>query len=259
MRIFSHKLPPLYCLVQQFKNTSVNPSFTTGSTQNNSTKNDSDNNVSSSGVTIETQALGKRFNREWVFRNLSFDFSGGSVYALTGPNGSGKSTLLQVLWGQVPPTAGTIQYTKTNTTIPVEDICHHISIAAPYMDLIDEFTLIEQLNFHFRLKKIRKGNSIQDLIDIMYLNVARDKYIGNFSSGMKQRLKLGLAIYTEADFIFLDEPGTNLDEQAFNWYKNQLSRLPSGCVLIIASNDSREYPQTSKIINLTQIKSETGA
>src|SRR5690606_7329096 len=107
---------------------------------------------SSPSFILTCHGLGKRFNREWIFRRLDFTFQSGNVYAITGPNGSGKSTLLQILWGQSPPTAGTLSYQKDNTVIPVEDVYDHIPIATPYMDLIDEFTLQEQLEFHFKMK-----------------------------------------------------------------------------------------------------------
>src|SRR5687768_2812749 len=108
-----------------------------------------------SSSTIKTQGLSKRFNREWIFRKLDFEFYTGNVYAITGPNGSGKSTLLQILWGQVPPTSGTIAYQIGSKDVKVEDIHRHVAIATPYMDLIEDFTLEEMLNFHFKLRPIR--------------------------------------------------------------------------------------------------------
>lgn len=202
-----------------------------------------------SGISITTEGLSKRFNREWIFRNFSYRFTSGT-YAITGPNGSGKSTLLQVLWGQVPQTAGDLHYTSPSGEVPVEKISQHIAIAAPYMDLVDEFTLREQLDFHFSLKPARGKIQTSELLEIMYLTHARDKYIGNFSSGMKQRVKLGLAFYTAADLLFFDEPGTNLDEQAFTWYKRELAKLPEGVLTFIASNDKDEYPPDCTVINV---------
>lgn len=208
-----------------------------------------------SGISITTEGLSKRFNREWIFRNFSYQFSGGSTYAITGPNGSGKSTLLQVLWGQVPQTSGELHYTSPSGAIPIEKISQHIAIAAPYMDLVDEFTLREQLDFHFSLKPARGKISPSELLEIMYLTHAKDKYIGNFSSGMKQRVKLGLAFYTAANLLFFDEPGTNLDEQAFTWYKRELAKLPDGVLTFIASNDKDEYPADCTVINVLAHKS----
>lgn len=207
-----------------------------------------------SKTTITAYELGKRFNREWIFRNLTFNFSAGNTYALVGPNGSGKSTLLHVLWGQVPPSTGTVQYTQNNSEISVEQIHRHISIATPYMDLIDEFTLLEHVEFHFKLKKIRNNMSIENILDRMNLAHAKDKYLSNFSSGMRQRLKLALAFFTEADIIFLDEPGTNLDRQAFAWYIHELNALPPAALIFIASNQPAEYPETSIVLNITDYK-----
>ncbi len=204
---------------------------------------------------IRVSGLSKRFNREWIFRDFSFCFSSGNTYSVTGPNGSGKSTLLHVLWGQTPQTAGTIDYFFDGKKIEIDSLPQYLSIATPYMDLVEEFTLIEQLRFHFSLKPIRTGVTIENLLDILYLAEARDKEIRNFSSGMKQRLKLGLAFYSNVPLIFLDEPGSHLDESAFAWYKQQLHRVPPGTLIFIGSNDFNEYPSDCQNISLLNLKS----
>lgn len=199
--------------------------------------------------TVKVQDLSKRFNREWIFRDLDYEFRSGFTYAITGPNGSGKSTLLQVLWGQTPQTSGTIEYRKNDAIVSVTDVFRHVAIATPYMDLIEEFTLREMLKFHFGLRELRQGVSLQMLPGILYLEDALDKQLANFSSGMRQRLKLGLAFYTAADVYFLDEPGTNLDKHAFSWYRTQLAGLPANALVIVASNDPNEYP--AEALNLS--------
>lgn len=205
-------------------------------------------------LSIQVQQLGKKFNRDWIFRKIDYTFQSGQTYAITGPNGSGKSTLLQVLWGQVPPSAGTVTYTTGNGTIPAENIFQHLAIATPYLDLIEEFTLREQLRFHFKLKPCRQDWSEAEVMEKMYLTHARDKYISNFSSGMKQRLKLALAFFSQADIVFLDEPGTNLDQQAFDWYLQQLASLPPHCLVFIASNQPSEYPASAQKIDIMRFK-----
>lgn len=211
-------------------------------------------NDASTAFTITVQDLSKRFNREWIFRRLNYQFVSGNTYAVTGPNGSGKSTLLQVLWGQVPQTSGSLAYLKQGKAIPVESVFRSVSIATPYMDLIDEFTLDEMLNFHFKLRKIRHGFALADLPRLMYLEESREKQLINFSSGMKQRLKLAMSFYTEAEVLFLDEPGTNLDRRAFEWYLKELSQLPQDTLVIIASNNSEEYPHNATIVQITDFK-----
>ena len=128
---------------------------------------------------IQAEGLSKRFNREWIFKNLNFTFQAGKTYAITGPNGSGKSTLLQILWGQLPQTSGTLSYSIENKTISGEEIFRHVSIAAPYMDLIEEFTLTEQIQFHFRTRSMRPGFSVETILDKLYLAGAKDKNISN--------------------------------------------------------------------------------
>jgi ABC-type multidrug transport system ATPase subunit len=208
----------------------------------------------STPLTITVNDLSKRFNREWIFKNLNYQFLSAGIYAITGPNGSGKSTLLQVLWGQVPQSSGMIRYQKDNREIAIEESFRHLSIATPYMDLIEEFTLSEMIDFHFKLKKLRPGVRKEDLLNIMYLENAMEKQLINFSSGMKQRLKLALAFYTQADVYFLDEPGTNLDGRAFEWYGRELSLLPNNPIVFIASNNPEEYPQKSTILNILDYK-----
>lgn len=215
----------------------------------------SSSHSTTNALTIAARDLSKRFNREWIFSRLTYRFLPGNLYAITGPNGSGKSTLLQVLWGQVPQTSGKLQYVSGETEIPVDEVFRQISIATPYLDLIEEFTLTEMIHFHFRLKKRRDGVSHEELLRIMYLEDAAAKQIINFSSGMKQRLKLALALYTDAAVYFLDEPGTNLDKRAFDWYREQLTLLPQNALVFIASNDPEEYPANSTLINILDYKS----
>jgi ABC-type multidrug transport system ATPase subunit len=202
---------------------------------------------------VTTENLGKRFNREWIFRDFSFTFSPG-VYAITGPNGSGKSTLLQVLWGQLPPSIGTAHYTLHQEPLPVEDVFRHLAIATPYLELIEEFTLHEILKFHFSFKKIRGGKSLEELLDLLELAHARNKMISHFSSGMKQRLKLGLAFFSEVNLIFLDEPTTNLDKQSVAWYWKHFTQASEKSLVFIGSNLENEYPPEAVKINLLDYK-----
>ena len=203
---------------------------------------------------IVANNLSKRFNREWIIRNFSFEFSSGKTYAITGSNGSGKSTLLQLLWGQMPQSSGTIRYWHQDKEISIAEIFNSITIATPYMDLIDEFTLEEMVQFHFRCKPSRQGKTNQEIIDLLELSHAKKKPIADFSSGMRQRLKLGLAFFTDSEMVFLDEPTTNLDKNSINWYWQHLSQLPPSTLLLIASNQESEYPPSAEKIDVLGYK-----
>ena len=202
---------------------------------------------------IAVENLGKRFNREWIFRNLTATFESGQVFAIVGPNGSGKSTLLQILWGQLPPSAGTIRYTTNKGSVAAEDVYQHLVIATPYMELIEEFTLREMVDFHFRFKSRIDNLTTDAMLARMELEHAADKYIRQFSSGMRQRLKLALAFYSDVEVIFLDEPTTNLDQKATDWYLKNLESVTKKLVFI-ASNQSHEYPASAQKLSIMDYK-----
>lgn len=203
---------------------------------------------------IVTNNLCKRFDREWIFRNLSLEFLPTNTYAILGPNGSGKSTLLQILWGQMPPSEGSVNYSNENDLVSTADVFRSIAIATPYMDLIDEFTLEEMVKFHFGFKPSRKAKSAEEVIESLELPHARKKMISNFSSGMRQRLKLGLAFHTQSQVLFLDEPTSNLDKKSIDWYWENLNPLLGNVMTIIASNQEAEYPPLAQKIDILRYK-----
>jgi ABC-type multidrug transport system ATPase subunit len=184
--------------------------------------------------------LGRKFGKEWIFRNFHARLLSGQSYAVTGANGSGKSTLLQILAGVIPGTEGTITYQSDQKIIEPDAWFRCISIAAPYQELIEEFTLTELINFHRRFKSTRNF-STRDLLEKVYLETSRNKPVKNLSSGMKQRLKLGLAIYSDTPVLMLDEPTTNLDSQGIRWYQQMIRENVSDRLVIICSNQSYEY------------------
>ncbi|MFT6971300.1 MAG: ABC-type multidrug transport system ATPase subunit [Roseivirga sp.] len=203
---------------------------------------------------IKVDKLGKKYAKEWIFRNLDYTFDSQFAYAITGPNGSGKSTLLQVLTGAFLPTAGSIQYSNAGSIIAEEEIYRNIDIVSPYLELIEEFTLNEFLSFHFQFKKLKKGLSQRDFLALVYLEKDKDKLIQNFSSGMKQRLKLGLAFFSESEICFLDEPTSNLDEQATEWYLKHIQTILRKKLVIISSNQKYEFDFCDSIINVVEHK-----
>jgi len=189
---------------------------------------------------IKLSSLGKRFNYEWIFRGLSYEFVAGKAYAVLGHNGSGKSTLLSLLSGYQLPSEGTLSYSLNGTEIPVEQLYRHLALAAPYQDLLEEFTLLETIQFHTRFKPLR-GISPAQLPDLLQLEAAKHKLVRDFSSGMRQRLKLGLALYSDTPLLLLDEPTTNLDQAGVAWYLEHLAQNRQNRLVIIGSNVPHEY------------------
>ncbi|GAA4350318.1 ABC transporter ATP-binding protein [Hymenobacter saemangeumensis] len=190
---------------------------------------------------IEAAGLGKRFQRDWIFRGLSRTFRPGSATAVLGANGAGKSTLLNTISGQLLPTEGSLSYSLGGRAVPVEEVPRHLAYAAPYLELLEELTLLELLRFHTRFKPLQPGCSLERLVDIMYLQQARHRLVREFSSGMKQRLKLGLALYADAPLLLLDEPTTNLDATGSAWFEEHVRLTRAGRTVLLSSNVPAEY------------------
>ncbi len=202
---------------------------------------------------ISFHDLGKKFgSAHWVVRKKSATLEPGDTVAITGNNGSGKSTLLQLLSGLLIPSAGTLEYELKNNPLTKEEALGRMNVAAPYIELIEDFTLMEFLAFHFKFRKQYGISGLEELVDILYLGGNEHKKVKNFSSGMKQRLKLGLAFYSEGDVIFLDEPTTNLDEKGIQWYLNQTEKIIGQKTFVISSNQKVEYDFCDKIINMNE-------
>jgi len=202
---------------------------------------------------IALKNVGRRFNKEWIFRNISAEFASGNSYAILGPNGSGKSTLLSVLTGSLTPSEGQISFSD-NKDISVEDIYKHISLAAPYLELVETFTLKEIIDFHFKFKNFAAGVDAKSLVSILGLEKSANKEIKYFSSGMKQRTKLALACCSDSPILFLDEPTSNLDVQGIDWYRELIEKFTKDRLTIIGSNQIQEYDFCGKKLQITDFK-----
>ena len=178
----------------------------------------------------------KSFGREVVFRNVEHVFASGSRTALLGPNGSGKSTLLMLVGGALMPSKGSVVHAVNDTVVPEEEVYRHVAIAAPYLGLYEELSLAETVLNHARFKPLKNGLTATDVARIAYLENALEKPVRNFSSGMKQRLKLALAILSDTPLLLLDEPTSNLDAKAIAWYGDLLREHVDQRTLLVASN-----------------------
>jgi ABC-type multidrug transport system ATPase subunit len=203
---------------------------------------------------ISLNQVGKRYQQYWVFKGLDYTFESGRRYAILGANGSGKSTLLRVLAGMQHPNKGTIAYQLSGTNVTPEKLYSHVSYCAPGMDIIEEMSLTEFLAFHFTFKKIIAGFDVKKIIEAMGLQSVSHKYIHDFSSGMKQRVKLAQAFFTDTPLLLLDEPCSNLDLQGVATYQQWLKEYTGNRLVIIASNDEREYEAVEDVIVIQDYK-----
>lgn len=233
-------------------------------------------------MTISLSDAGKRFNRDWIFRHFNYTFESGQSYAITGPNGSGKSTLLQVLSGGMYINEGRIDFgygrdesgvgslpagqagreSKNNLSsslgqkskITTENIYRHVSICAPYLEVVEEMTLIEFLAFHHGFKPFLKEVDTEKIIATLKLENAVNKQIRYYSSGMKQRVKLAQCIFSDTAIVLLDEPCTNLDTEGIELYHRLVNEYCKDRLIIVSSNDEVEYNFCEQRINMGDYK-----
>jgi ABC-type multidrug transport system ATPase subunit len=208
-----------------------------------------------SSAQISLHNVGKRYNHEWIFKGVNHTFKANEHCVILGANGSGKSTLIQTILGSTIPSEGEIKYQLEGKKIDVQDSLGMFSFASPYLELIEEFTVQEQLEFHQKLSPFRAGLTIDSIIDILYLSHAKDKVMKYYSSGMKQRVKLGLALLSDTPFALLDEPTSNLDVKAIEWYNALVDEHKKDRILIVCSNDQKsEFTFCSQMLNLMDYK-----
>ena len=205
-------------------------------------------------MTISLENVSKRYRFEWILKKINYEFSQGNAYAITGPNGSGKSTLLKILSGHLSPSKGKIRYQHQNKACSVDTIFQKISFAGPYIELIEEFTLWEAIQFHQQFKPSINQLQPRDLLDILQFSTSKNKEIRHFSSGMKQRLKLVLALTSDTPILFLDEPTTNLDRQGMTWYHSLIEKFKGNRLIIVASNIEEDYHFCNQEISILNYK-----
>jgi ABC-type multidrug transport system ATPase subunit len=191
---------------------------------------------------------GKRFNRDWVFRNMNLELKPGTHYAITGNNGSGKSTLLQCIAGALYINEGSINYSINDVAVKSENHYQFISICAPYLEIIEEMSAIEFLHYHSNFKPFKKGIDPISILTEIGLLKSKDKQIRYYSSGMKQRIKLAQAFFSDTPILMLDEPCTNLDQKGIDLYDHLISTYCSNRLVMISSNDKIEYKSCSEEI-----------
>ena len=204
---------------------------------------------------ISLKEVGKRYQNHWIFKGVDYTFEKGKKYAILGANGSGKSTLLRIVGGMQHHNKGSIDYlSSAASAILPEKIFNEVSYCAPGMDIIEELSLKEFLHFHFSFKKIRPEFTVASILQIMNMEAVANKFIHEFSSGMKQRAKLAQAFFTDTPILLLDEPCSNLDLQGVAMYQQWLQQYANNRLVIIASNDEREYEGVVDIIDIQDYK-----
>lgn len=199
---------------------------------------------------IAVEKLSKRFGYQWIIRDFDHIFCPETIWGIAGNNGSGKSTLIKMLTGFLSPTSGSINYTVDGSKVTTGLVYSYVSLAAPYTDLINEYTLSEMFVFHQKFKKFKKSVSYKEFEEIIKLSGHKEKPLQHFSSGMKQKVQLALALLSDTPFLLLDEPTSFLDKTTKTWFSDLLHTYALNRIVIIASNDPFDIGLCNELIEL---------
>ncbi len=200
---------------------------------------------------LQVEKIYKKYNRRYILKNISFTAKQGQGIAITGPNGSGKTTLIKILTQIVRPDKGVLKYYRGKEQLAPENINRHIGLIGPYLQLYQELTAYENLRFISELRKVSHADRrIRELAGSVGLEKHMHRPVHTYSSGMKQRLKYLFALMGDPDFLFVDEPTSNLDKEGISWVYQLLDDWKKDKVLVFATNDEQDLNYADEVVTV---------
>lgn len=200
---------------------------------------------------IQAKEIRKLFNNRMIFKNINIDVCSGQCVALTGANGSGKTTMIRILSHLIYPTSGKIVYRMDDKEIPKDEVYKHISLVGPYLELYQDLTARENLRFLGKLKRVADlDDKIEKLMKRFRLAGREEDDVKTYSSGMKQRLKYVFALLSDPQVLFVDEPGSNLDEEGVGTVYEVLEEQKKDKILVIATNDHDDLKFADRVVKI---------
>ncbi len=197
--------------------------------------------------------LSKRFGSRKVLTDVNFTLKTGESIAITGRNGSGKTTLLMTLLATHHPSKGTVDYLRDGARLDGDQVRGLTSLVGPYLSLYDQLTAEENLRFFATVSGVHiTGRQVNDLLKRVGLEGRGDDLVRTYSSGMKQRLKYAVAVLKEPAYLFLDEPGSNLDVAGKKIVADFIEEYRARSIIIIATNEHEEYTLARAVYSLSE-------
>lgn len=205
-------------------------------------------------VELTAQGLSKRFHRHDVLSNITITARSGEVIGIIGSNGSGKSTLMKILAGLLESDSGSLQLGVDGSAINAERIPQHCGLVAPYLQIYDEFTPSELLQLHAELHGVScSPEKISAICRNVQLGHVATTSVKRFSSGMRQRVVIALAISLNPAMLLLDEPGVTLDADGRVMLASCIEAARrSGSIVFLATNDERERALCDRVLDLSR-------
>jgi len=203
-------------------------------------------------VSLSVESLSKLFNRRTIFEGVSFSLKQGESLAVTGKNGSGKSTLAKIVCGLISSNAGSIRCAVAGREIRQEDMFQHIGFVAPYLNLYEEFSGIENLRLIGKIRNLPDTMEAEgeDLLREFGIFERRLDDVRTYSSGMKQRLKYAAALLHHPEILILDEPTANLDIEGIAVVRRIMRVQTLEGILLIATNEKEDLEYAATVLDL---------
>jgi ABC-2 type transport system ATP-binding protein len=202
---------------------------------------------------VELSDIAKRFRKEWIFKGITTTLAQGSAVSILGSNGSGKSTLAQIIAGYITPSEGSVNWSRNGTKISRDNIFQHVAICSPAIQLWEELTLKENVELFLQFKNMSSCPDYREFSHLIQLEKQLHQPLKTYSSGMKQRVKLGLSILSDAQLLILDEPCSHLDSSAVQWFQSLLTKNAANRLVVVASNsDEREIFSCNASIDINR-------
>lgn len=203
-------------------------------------------------TTLTAEQISKRFGQRRVITDVSLSIESGTVLSITGSNGSGKSTLMMMLAGALRPDKGAVSLTTSTSTFQREDIPFHVGLVSPAMNIYGEFTPLELLDLQAGLRGLKgAADYYRDVLDRVGLRDRMNDHVRTFSSGLRQRVLVALAVSPQPEVLLLDEPSITLDEAGREIVENEIQLQSKTGIVVIATNDAREKAWSSENIHLS--------
>jgi ABC-type multidrug transport system ATPase subunit len=185
---------------------------------------------------LSIESVSKRFRTgAWGVRDLSLSMDGG-VLGLLGPNGAGKTTLMQMIATITRPTAGRITFRGADTVKNADEIRRRLGYLPQDFGVYDNLTATEFLTYFAALKGVHDRRKVATMLETVNLHTVGDRTIGGFSGGMKQRLGIAQALINDPDMVIVDEPTAGLDPEERVRFRNVLSEIGFGKLVILSTH-----------------------
>lgn len=197
---------------------------------------------------VKIHRLSKKFGEQVVLNNVSLELPEGQIYGLVGRNGSGKSVLLKCITGLIHPTSGTVEVFDKQIGKDV-DFAPSTGIAIDQPGLLLHKSARENMRALSALLHKPDDAQISSLLQKVGLQSDERKPVAQYSTGMKQRLSIAMAMLDAPKLLLLDEPMSNMDVSGASEMRRLFRNLSNeGTTLVIATHIAEDVEQLCNVV-----------